>query len=108
MKKTLLILTSAILFTGCSTNDFIPKYFSEENDNYKVMYGKGSIKYIEQFPEEGKISYSTGYNDGCRDSKLERRLKKDLIYNSNYYYNMGYDDGVLTCKSGASARNYSN
>lgn len=108
MKTTLLILTSAIIFTGCSTSDFVPKYLAGENDQYKIMYGEGSIRYIEQFPEEGKLSYSTGYTDGCKDSKLSKRLNKDLIYNSNYYYNMGYDDGVLTCQGGSKARNYSN
>ena len=107
MKKTILILASSIFFVGCTTDDFVPKYLAGENDQYKVMYGKGTIHYQEQFPEEGKRAYSVGYTDGCKLSKIAKPIP-DIIYNSNYYYRLGFDDGVLTCRGGKNARNYSN
>jgi len=107
-KNILLLLGSTLLFSACSTSSFTPKYLSEENDKYKVMYGKGTVKYQEELPREGVRSYETGYTDGCKNNKDLKMLKTDLIYNSNYYYRMGYDDGVLTCRSGKAARYYSN
>lgn len=105
MKRIILMITSVALFTGCATKS--DELISEENDQYKVVFGEPKIAYQEQFHQEGKVSYKLGYSDGCKNSKKIKDLEKPLLYNSNYYYNLGYDDGYTTCKGGSIARNYS-